>query len=83
MMIFEFEETPLQKAKMKVVGIGGAGGNAVNRMIDAGCVEIEPEEQRQIQRCKWYRSLHTKAQQQSAPSWNACDPRVCIHLEKK
>ena len=45
----------------------------VNRMIDAGCVEIEPEEQRQIQRCKWYRSLHTKAQQQSAPSWNACD----------
>ena len=33
-MIFEFEETPLQNAKMKVVGIGGAGGNAVNRMID-------------------------------------------------
>ena len=34
MMIFEFEEAPLQNAKMKVVGIGGAGVNAVNRMID-------------------------------------------------
>ena len=34
MMIFEFEETPIQNARMKVVGVGGAGGNAVNRMID-------------------------------------------------
>ncbi len=33
-MIFEFEETPMRNAKMKVVGVGGAGGNAVNRMID-------------------------------------------------
>ena len=41
MMIFEFEETPLQKAKMKVVGIGGAGGNAVNRMIDEELKGVE------------------------------------------
>jgi cell division protein FtsZ len=34
MMIFEFEETPIANAKMKVVGVGGAGGNAINRMID-------------------------------------------------
>jgi cell division protein FtsZ len=34
MMIFEFEETPAQNARMKVVGVGGAGGNAVNRMVD-------------------------------------------------
>ncbi len=34
MMIFEFEESHAQNARMKVVGIGGAGGNAVNRMID-------------------------------------------------
>ncbi|MEJ2202654.1 MAG: cell division protein FtsZ [Gemmatimonadota bacterium] len=34
MMIFEFEETPIQSARMKVVGVGGAGGNAVNRMIN-------------------------------------------------
>jgi cell division protein FtsZ len=34
MTIFEFEETAVQNARMKVVGVGGAGGNAVNRMID-------------------------------------------------
>jgi cell division protein FtsZ len=34
MMIFEFEESPIRNARMKVVGVGGAGGNAVNRMID-------------------------------------------------
>ncbi len=33
-MIFELEETPTRSARMKVIGIGGAGGNAVNRMID-------------------------------------------------
>src|SRR5581483_7985805 len=34
-MIFELEEGGLaQTAKMKVVGVGGGGGNAVNRMID-------------------------------------------------
>ena len=40
-MIFEFEETPLQNAKMKVVGIGGPGGNAVNRMIDEELEGVE------------------------------------------
>ncbi|HEX5438778.1 MAG TPA: cell division protein FtsZ [Gemmatimonadaceae bacterium] len=33
-MIFEFEENASQKARMKVVGVGGGGGNAVNRMIE-------------------------------------------------
>jgi cell division protein FtsZ len=32
-MIFELEETGAQSARMKVVGVGGGGGNAVNRMI--------------------------------------------------
>jgi cell division protein FtsZ len=32
-MIFEFEEAAAQNAKMKVIGVGGGGGNAVNRMI--------------------------------------------------
>jgi cell division protein FtsZ len=41
MMIFEFEETPVQNARMKVVGIGGAGGNAVNRMIDEDLEGVE------------------------------------------
>ncbi len=33
-MIFEFEESATQNARMKVVGVGGGGGNAVNRMIE-------------------------------------------------
>ena len=33
MSIFELEESVTQNARMKVVGIGGGGGNAVNRMI--------------------------------------------------
>ena len=33
-MIFEFEESATQAARMKVVGVGGGGGNAVNRMIE-------------------------------------------------
>src|ERR671936_3061509 len=33
-MIFEFEENITQNARMKVVGVGGGGGNAVNRMIE-------------------------------------------------
>ncbi|MEJ7808850.1 MAG: cell division protein FtsZ [Gemmatimonadaceae bacterium] len=33
-MIFEFEEAANQNARMKVVGVGGGGGNAVNRMIE-------------------------------------------------
>lgn len=32
-MIFELEEQSAQNARMKVVGVGGGGGNAVNRMI--------------------------------------------------
>lgn len=41
MMIFEFEETPIANARMKVVGVGGAGGNAVNRMINEELEGVE------------------------------------------
>ncbi len=41
MMIFEFEETPVSNARMKVIGVGGAGGNAVNRMIDEDLEGVE------------------------------------------
>ncbi|MBA3854459.1 MAG: cell division protein FtsZ [Gemmatimonas sp.] len=34
MSLFEFEEPNAQNARMKVVGVGGGGGNAVNRMIE-------------------------------------------------
>ena len=40
-MIFELEETVAQNARMKVVGIGGGGGNALNRMIDEGVIGVE------------------------------------------
>ena len=40
-MTFEFEERPVCEAKIKVIGVGGAGGNAVNRMIEAGLSGVE------------------------------------------
>jgi len=40
-MIFEFEESLAQNARMKVIGVGGGGGNAVNRMIDEDLDGVE------------------------------------------
>jgi cell division protein FtsZ len=40
-MRFEFEETNAQSARMKVVGVGGGGGNAVNRMIEERLLGVE------------------------------------------
>ena len=40
-MIFELEETVARNARMKVVGIGGGGGNALNRMVDEGLQGVE------------------------------------------
>ena len=40
-MIFELEENTAQNARMKVVGVGGGGGNAVNRMIDEQLQGVE------------------------------------------
>ena len=34
-MVFTLDETFDAKAKMKVIGVGGAGGNAVNRMLES------------------------------------------------
>ena len=31
----------VQKAKIYIVGVGGAGGNAINRMIDDGMSNVE------------------------------------------
>ena len=36
-----FNEEPRNDAKIKVIGVGGGGGNAVNRMIDSGMEGIE------------------------------------------
>lgn len=40
-MVFELEETVSKNARMKVVGVGGGGGNAVNRMIAEHLVGVE------------------------------------------
>ena len=40
-MIFELDETPRNRALMRVIGVGGAGGNAVNRMIDEQLEGVE------------------------------------------
>lgn len=40
-MVFEIDDSPLSAARMKVVGVGGGGGNAVNRMIDEELTGVE------------------------------------------
>jgi len=40
-MIFELEESVTQSARMKVIGVGGGGGNAVNRMIEERLLGVE------------------------------------------
>jgi len=40
-MDLEFEMTPPSGAVIKVIGVGGAGGNAVNRMIEEGVGGVE------------------------------------------
>jgi len=40
-MLFEFDTLAEQKARLKVIGVGGAGGNAVNRMIQAGMYGVD------------------------------------------
>jgi cell division protein FtsZ len=40
-MLFEFDDFANQAAKIKVVGAGGAGGNAINRMVEAGLIGVD------------------------------------------
>lgn len=40
-MVFTLDESFDAVAKMKVIGVGGAGGNAVNRMVAAGLNGVE------------------------------------------
>ncbi|OQX95279.1 cell division protein FtsZ [candidate division KSB1 bacterium 4572_119] len=40
-LTFNFDESITPTAKMKVVGVGGAGGNAVNRMIESGLSGVD------------------------------------------
>ena len=40
-MSFQFEETMDNVVNIKVIGIGGGGNNAVNRMISGGMQGVE------------------------------------------
>jgi cell division protein FtsZ len=40
-MIFELDEGQEGVAQIKVLGVGGGGGNAVNRMVDSGLAGVE------------------------------------------
>ena len=40
-MRFQFDAEPEMSASIKVVGVGGAGGNAINRMIESGFTGVE------------------------------------------
>jgi cell division protein FtsZ len=39
--MLEFDQTPGQKATIKVIGVGGGGGNALNTMIEGGLAGVE------------------------------------------
>jgi cell division protein FtsZ len=39
--MFAFDETVKSVARLKVLGVGGAGGNAINRMVDSGLKGVE------------------------------------------
>jgi len=40
-MVFSFDDSVKTVAKLKVVGVGGAGGNAINRMVASGLQGVE------------------------------------------
>lgn len=40
-MYFEFDDLANQSAKLKVVGVGGGGGNAINRMIESKLTGVD------------------------------------------
>src|SRR4030065_1374903 len=39
--MFELDLDSLNYANMKVIGVGGAGGNGINRMIEAGLTGVD------------------------------------------
>ena len=40
-MTFSFDTAAAQGAVIKVIGVGGGGGNAINRMVDEGVAGVE------------------------------------------
>ena len=40
-MTFSFDTAAAQGAVIKVIGVGGGGGNAINRMVEEGVSGVE------------------------------------------
>ncbi len=40
-MVFSFDDSVKTVARLKVIGVGGAGGNAINRMVQSGLQGVE------------------------------------------
>ncbi|MCF7807202.1 MAG: cell division protein FtsZ [Candidatus Marinimicrobia bacterium] len=40
-MLFEFDNLKEQKARIRVIGVGGAGSNAIDRMVDSALAGVE------------------------------------------
>ena len=40
-MLFEFDSLKEQKARIRVIGVGGAGSNAIDRMVDSELSGVE------------------------------------------
>ena len=53
-MTFSFDTAAAQGAVIKVIGVGGGGGNAINRMIDEGVASqpIQTFKHFQVQKLK-------------------------------
>ena len=47
-MTFSFDTAAAQGAVIKVIGVGGGGGNAINRMIDEGVAGVDSSQQTQM-----------------------------------
>jgi cell division protein FtsZ len=41
MIAFEEQETQTKGVSIKVIGVGGAGGNTINSVIDSGCKDVD------------------------------------------
>src|SRR5437870_11828369 len=40
-IVFDESEEPISGANIRVIGMGGGGGNAINRMIEAGTQGVQ------------------------------------------
>lgn len=74
------------KARIKVIGVGGAGNNAVNRMIDAGITSAEyiaVNTDAQILACNKAKTKIQIGMQLTKGLGAGADPKLDVRLRKK